>query len=96
MSFKELVEEIVKNKPNLFINLFCPKNKKEEVLRMYQKGEEKSIYEEERVLREYITHSTIFTFKRHLTHLGILSTKNKLHSGKLIEYYPDEDLWILS
>ena len=35
MSFKELVEEIVKNKPNLFINLFCPKNKKEEVLRMY-------------------------------------------------------------
>ena len=35
MSFKELVEEIVKNKPNLFINLFCPKNKKEEVLRIY-------------------------------------------------------------
>ena len=57
MSFKELVEEIIKNKTNLFINLFCPKNKKEEVLRMYQKGEEKSIYEEERILRETITHS---------------------------------------
>ncbi len=41
MSFKELVEEIVKNKPNLFINLFCPKNKKEEVLRIYQKGKKR-------------------------------------------------------
>ena len=92
MSFKELVEEIVKNKPNLFINLFCPKNKKEEVLRMYQKGEEKSIYEEERVLRETITHSTVFTFKKHLIHLGILSTENMLFSGKLEDYNPLEDL----
>ncbi len=95
MSFKELVEEIVKNKPNLFINLFCPKNKKEEVLRMYQKGEEKRIYEEVRVLRETITHSAVFTFKRHLIHLGTLSTENKLHSGKMLEYDPEEDIWIL-
>ena len=95
MSFKELVEEIVKNKPNLFINLFCQKNKKEEVLKMYQKGEEKSIYEEERVLRETITHSTVFTFKRHLIHLGILSTENILFSKKLSEYEPEEDMWIL-
>ncbi len=96
MSFKELVEEIVKNKPNMFISLFCPKNKKEEVLLMYQKGEEKSIYEEERVLREKITHSTVFTFKKHLIHLGILSTENTIYSGKLIEYKSDEDSWILS
>ncbi|MBA7531477.1 hypothetical protein ES705_23690 [subsurface metagenome] len=96
MSFKELVEEIVKNKPNLYINLFCPKNKKEEVLRMFQKGEEKSIYEEERVLRVFITHSTVFTFKRHLVHLGILSTENTIHSGKLNEYKPEEDMWKLS
>ncbi len=95
MSFKELIEEVVKNKPNLFINLFCPKNKKEEVLRMYQKGEEKRIYEEESVLRETLTHSTVFTFKKHLIHLGILSTDNKLHSGKLSEYNPKEDIWIL-
>ena len=95
MSFKELVEEIVKNKPNLFINLFCPKNKKEEVLRMYQKGEEKRIYEEERVLRETITHSTVFTFKKHLIHLGILSKENLLHSVKMSEFKA-EDKWILS
>ncbi|GAH25135.1 unnamed protein product, partial [marine sediment metagenome] len=76
MSFRELLEEIVKNKPNLFINMFCPKNKKEEVLRLYQKGEEKRIYEEEKVLRETITHSTVFTFKRHLMHLGVLSSAN--------------------
>ena len=49
-----------------FINLFYPKNKKEVVLRLYQYGEEKSIYEEESVLRETITHSTVFTFKKHL------------------------------
>ena len=96
MSFKELVEEIVKNKPNLFINLFCPKNKKEEVLRMYQKGEEKRIYEEESVLRETITHSAVFTFKKHLIHLGILSTKNILYSGKMSKYVSEVDLWILS
>ncbi len=96
MSFKELMEEIVKNKPNLFINLFCPKNKKEEVLRMYQKGEEKMIYEEERVLRKTITHSTVFTFKRHLIHLGILSTNNIVYSKKISDYRQDEDLWILS
>ena len=45
MSFKELIKEMVKNKLNLFINLFSPKNKKEEVMRMYQNGEESSIYE---------------------------------------------------
>ena len=94
MCFKELVEEIVKNKPNLFINLFCPKNRKEEVLRMYQKGEEKSIYEEERVLRKTITHSTVFTFKKHLIHLGILSTENTLYSGKL-NYYNSEEDWLI-
>ncbi|GAH20575.1 unnamed protein product [marine sediment metagenome] len=86
---------MVKNKPNLFINLFCPKNKKDDVLRMYQKGEEKRIYEEERVLRETITHSTVFTFKKHLIHLGILSSDNTLHSGKLDDYYPSQDLWKL-
>ena len=63
---------------------------------MYQKGEERSIYKEEKVLRETITHSTIFTFKRHLIHLGILSTDNILHSGKLSEYSPEEDIWILN
>ena len=91
MSFKELIEEIVKNKPNLFINLFCPKNKKEEVLRMYQNGEETRIYEDERVLRDFITHSMVFTFKRHLIHLGILSTENTIYSRKLTEYKSDED-----
>ena len=94
MSFKELVEEIVKNKPNLFINLFCPKNKKEEVLRMYQKGEEKSIYQE-RVLRETITHSTVFTFKGHLIYLGILPTKNRLYTKKMGEYESEKDMWFL-
>ncbi len=78
MSFKELVEDIVKNNPNLFINPFCPKNKKEEVLRMYQEREEKRIYEEEKVLRETIAYSTVFTFKRHLIHLGILLVNKKL------------------
>ncbi|MCG3255872.1 MAG: hypothetical protein H7646_07350 [Candidatus Heimdallarchaeota archaeon] len=63
---------------------------------MYQKGEEKSIYKEERVLRETITHSAVFTFKKHLIHLGILSTVNILHSGKLSEYKPEEDIWKLN
>ena len=62
---------------------------------MYQKGEEKSIYEEERVLRETITHSTVFTFNRHLIHLGILSTENILHSGKMSEYNPEDDIWLI-
>ena len=28
-------------------------------------------------------------------HLGILSTENILHSGKMSEYNSEEDLWIL-
>ena len=96
MSFKELVEEIVKNKPNLFINLLCKTNKKEEALKMYQKGEEKSIYQDERVLKTVITHTSVFTFKKHLIHLGILTSENILYSGKMSEYKPSEDIWILS
>ena len=63
---------------------------------MYQKGEEKSIYEEERVLRKTITHTTVFTFKKHLIDLGILSTDNKLYSGKLLDYDASEDHRMLS
>ncbi|MHA1223775.1 MAG: hypothetical protein ACTSP3_11140 [Candidatus Heimdallarchaeaceae archaeon] len=97
MTFRELVEEIVKNKPNLFVNLFCPKDKKEAVLRLYQNNEEHRIYEEKTTLRKLIYHTTFFTFKKHLIHLGILSAKSMLkHSGKKESYEPDEDLWILN
>ncbi len=61
-----------------------------------QLEEETRIYKDERVLRDFITHSTVFTFKRHLIHLGILSVGNNLFSGKLKEYIPEEDLWILN
>ena len=63
---------------------------------MYQRGEEKCIYEDKSFLRETVTYNTVFTFKRHLIHLGILSTENILFYEKLSEYNSEDDVWILS
>ena len=62
---------------------------------MYQKGEEKSIYEEERVLRETITHTTIFTFKKHLIHIGIVFIENITNLEKLESFNAIENIQII-
>ena len=45
---------------------------KEEALKLYQEGNEKEIYENKEKLRKFVTYTTVFTFKKHLIHLGIL------------------------
>ena len=50
--------------------------KKEETLELYQQGEEKEIYKEKDKLRVFVMNSAVFTFKKHLIHLGVLSAEN--------------------
>lgn len=93
LSFKELIKDIILNKPNLFLNMFCKREKREEVLKLMQKGKEREIYQSTEMLNQYIVYSSVFTFKKHLIHLGILSPELKLFSGKLKEYDPETDIW---
>ena len=95
ISFQEMIKKVISDKPNLFLNLFCKERKKEEALLLYQQGEEKEIYEEKDKLREFVMNSAVFTFKKHLIHLGILATNNKIYNKSMKTYNPEKDKWIL-
>jgi len=95
ITFRKLIEEVITKNPNLFLNLICKKEKREEAIKLYQEGQESEIYEKRDILVKFTTYTTVFTFKKHLIHLGILGPENKLYSGKMENYNPDEDWWIL-
>jgi len=95
ITFRKLIEEVITKNPNLFLNLICKKEKREEAIKLYQERQESEIYEKKDILVKFITYTTVFTFKKHLIHLGILEPENKLYSGKMENYNPDEDWWIL-
>ena len=44
LTFQQILEEVVKNKPNLYLNLICPRKKQEEAFKKYQEGRENEIY----------------------------------------------------
>ncbi len=93
--FQEIIEEIVKEKPNLFLNFVCPRRKKEVAMELYRNGEESEIYENKDLLRGFLSYSIVFTLKKHLIDLGILSPKNTLFNTKMKDYEPEKDYWIL-
>jgi len=95
ITFRKLIEEVITKNPNLFLNLICKKEKREEVIKLYQEGQESEIYEKKEILVKFITATTVFIFKKHLIHLGILGPENKLYNAKMKYYDPDEDWWIL-
>ncbi|MBA7527385.1 hypothetical protein ES705_19561 [subsurface metagenome] len=96
ISFQEIIKRVISDKPNLFLNLFCKEKKKEEALELYQQGEEEGIYKDKDNLRAFVMNSAVFTFKKHLIHLGILAPYNVIYNESMKEYEPKEDEWILS
>lgn len=93
LSFKELIKYIIQNKPNLFLSMFCKREKREEFLKLMQHGKEYEVYEDRKKLTEFIVHSTVFTFKKHLIHLGILSPELKIFSEQIGNYDSEADIW---
>lgn len=97
ISLKEIINKLIQQYPNLFINLFIKKNKIQEVYEDYfLKGKQDTLLTDyNRLLSDFIYYNSFFSFKRHLVHLGILSIESRCHYKKTEKLDVEDDWWII-
>ncbi|MEJ2249620.1 MAG: hypothetical protein P8Y97_08175 [Candidatus Lokiarchaeota archaeon] len=96
ITFEEILNTLILNFPNLFLNFFVKSKMRNEVLKIYLKGDkEKLLLNYPETIGKYGHYNFIFAFKRHLVHLGILSPENTTFYGKTSDYRAQKDFWIL-
>lgn len=94
--FPDLVEHLVENYPNVFLNMMCSGRSRDKARRMMENGRRDEIYSNEDVWRDLVRNNVLFNFVGHLKHMGILSAETKSHGSAMNEYVPEEKPWILS
>lgn len=93
---KEIIDKLVIEYPNLFLNFFVKPTAKKQVVDIFLSGEKESLMEDYlKTISEYGHYNFFFAFKRHLVHLGVLSQENTTFYGKTEEMDPENDYWIL-
>lgn len=95
--FNEIIDKLLDEFPNLFINFFVKNDAKEKVIDIFLKGNKddlKKNYNE--TINKYGHYNFFFSFKRHLKHLGILTNESSSHSKKTEDLDVFQDSWILS
>ena len=94
--FPDLVEHLVENYPNVFLNMLCSSKSRGKARELMENGQRETIYENEEVWKEIVRNNVVFNFTGHLKHMGILSVETKGYGGAMDEYNPMEHPWILS
>lgn len=93
---KEIIDKLVIEYPNLFLNFFVKPTAKKQVVDIFLSGEKESLMEDYlKTISEYGHYNFFFAFKRHLVHLGVLSQENTTFYGKTEGMDPENDYWIL-
>jgi len=96
LSFKEIIDKLILEYPNLFLNFFVKPSAKEKVIGIILKGDKEILQEDyNKTIQEYGHYNFFFAFKRHLVHLGILSSECATYYGKTEDFDVNDDLWIL-
>ena len=96
ISFKEIIDKLILEFPNLFINFFVKASAKANVIEIILSGKKEELMEDyNKTISDYGHYNFIFAFKRHLVHLGILSKENTTFYGKSEDYEAKKDIWIL-
>ncbi len=96
LTFKEIMEKLIVEYPNLFLNFFVKSRDREKVINVLLTGNKDSLLElGNNSCLNYGYYNFFFAFKRHLVHLGILSPESKVFFGRKEDFKIIEDLWIL-
>ena len=96
VSSKEIIDKLINDYPNLFLNFFVKPKEKSRVIDIFLSGKKEVLMENyNKTIDLYGHYNFFFAFKRHLVHLGILSQKNKTYYGKIEDFTVEDDLWIL-
>jgi hypothetical protein len=93
--FPDLVQRLVHEYPNVFLNTFCTRAGRTRARELIEAGRIARIYEAETVWKDIIRTNVLFNFVQQLKHIGIVDPETRSHSGKISEYDPDEKPWIL-
>lgn len=91
----EIIELLVRQYPNVFLNLLCTTSGREEARSYIERGRMDEIYRRDEVWRDVLRTNVLFNFVHQLRHVGILSPETTGHGRALSEYDPDEKPWIL-
>ncbi|MFP9191390.1 hypothetical protein ACLI4Q_06995 [Natrialbaceae archaeon A-CW1-1] len=93
--FPALLERLVHEYPNVFLNTFCTRTGRSRARELIEDGRTARIYTDEEVWKDVVRSNVLFNFVQQLKHIGILSGQTRSHSGSMSEYDPDEKPWLL-
>jgi len=93
---KDIIDVLVLEYPNLFLNFFVKPREKEKVIEIFLKGNKEMLLNNyNHTIKDYGHYNFFFSFKRHLVHMGFLSKESKTYYGKTEDLDVNSDLWIL-
>lgn len=93
IEFPALLELLVTQYPNVFLNLFCTNKGRKRARGLLERGERARLYEESEVWHDVVRSNILSNFTQQLKHIGILSPETPSHFG-LANYVPEEKPWI--
>lgn len=93
--FPDLLERLVTQYPNLYLNLFCTTQGRETARTYLQRGELEPLYADPGVWKDVVRNNVLFNFVHQLRHAGILAAETNGHGTAISEYDPDETPWHL-
>lgn len=102
IEFPELIEILVTQYPNVFLNIFCTANPppgesqsgRELAREHIEAGNTEQIYETEERWKRLIRSNILSNFTQQLKHIGVLSSETVSHSGSLADYDSSAKPWI--
>ena len=95
--FNEIINKLIDDYPNLFINFFVKTKAKNEVIEVFLKGNKEDLKQNyNETIKKYGQYNFFFAFKRHLKHLGILSEESSSYHSKTENLDVFQDSWILT
>jgi len=96
ISSKQIIDKLIVEYPNLFLNFFVKPTVKNQVVSIFLSGNKESLLEDyKKTISDFGQYNFFFAFKRHLVHLGILSQENTTFYKKTEELDIENDYWIL-
>ena len=96
VSSKEIIDVLIKEYPNLFLNFFVKPTTKERVISIFLLGKKETLTDNyKKTISDFGHYNFFFAFKRHLVHLGILTQENRTFYKNTEELNVENDYWIL-
>lgn len=92
-SFIKLLERLVTQYPNAFLNVFCTQRNREAARKLIRRGEAKQIINDRENWQQFLRSNIVQNFVQQLKHIGILTEDTPSHSASLSTFDPVAVEW---